>query len=100
MDSMTAPLQLRMREERQPVPTNVEREPSDLIFRLWAQRFQFRVVESVFFPTGKAGNVLRGALGPVLDSFEPKLAGRPSGFEEPPRPLVLRAAHLDGKCFE
>ena len=58
----------------------------------------------MFFPQGKAGNVLRGALGQVLDVRLPKpgetqLANRPSGLEEPPRPFVLRAAHLDGRRF-
>jgi hypothetical protein len=93
MDNMTVPLQSMMRGEAQQVPNT-------LFFRLCAQHFQFRAVESVFFPVGKAGNVLRGSLGPVLDTLTPAVARRPSGFEEPPRPFVLRATHLDGKHFE
>jgi hypothetical protein len=61
----------------------------------------------VYFPPGKAGNVLRGALGGVLETC--RLAYRlpaatpvrlPSGFKEPPLPFVLRVAHLDGRRFE
>jgi hypothetical protein len=73
---------------------------SVLAFRLLFYRFHFRAVESVYFPPGKAGNVLRGALGTVI-SADALL--RPSGLGEPserPRPFVLRAAHLDGKRFE
>jgi hypothetical protein len=73
-----------------------------LIFRLSAYRFEFRVAGSVWFPPGKAGNVLRGALGTVLRGsvFEPRLVDGPSGHADPPRPFVLRAAHLDGRRFE
>jgi hypothetical protein len=67
-----------------------------LIFRLRAYHFHFRALESVYFPPGKAGNVLRGALGTVAPAPE---SGRPSGLAEPPRPFVLRAANLDGKRF-
>ncbi len=69
-------------------------------------------MESVYFPPGKAGNVLRGALGTTLRSgdMERSDLGRsdlerqpdsvkPSGLADPPRPFVLRAAHLDGKRF-
>ncbi len=59
-----------------------------MIFQLLFYRFRFRAVESVYFPPGKAGNVLRGALGTVA----PRLA-------DLPRPFVLRATHLDGKRF-
>lgn len=53
-------------------------------------------MESVFFPPFKAGNVLRGALAQIAaDPINP----RPGGLSEPPRPFVLRAAHLDGKRF-
>ena len=68
-----------------------------LIFRLRAYHFHFRAIESVYFPPGKAGNVLRGALGTVA---LPPESNRPSGLADPPRPFVLRAAHLDGKRFE
>jgi hypothetical protein len=68
-----------------------------LIFRLLFYRFHFRAVESVYFPPGKAGNVLRGALGTVVSA---EASARPSGLADPPRPFVLRAAHLNGKRFE
>jgi hypothetical protein len=71
-----------------------------LIFRIGTCRFEFRAVGNVYFPPGKAGNVLRGALGGVLEGCAPKLATRPSGLKEPPRPFVLRVAHLDGRRFE
>jgi CRISPR-associated endoribonuclease Cas6 len=67
-----------------------------LIFRLLFYRFHFRSVESVYFPPGKAGNVLRGALGTAVTG-EP--SARPSGLADPPRPFVLRAGPLDGKRF-
>jgi hypothetical protein len=70
-----------------------------LIFRLRTQRFEFRAIDSVYFPPGKAGNVLRGALGTISAAFNPKRPNLPSGLAEPPRPLVLRASHLDGKRF-
>jgi len=54
-------------------------------------------VNSVYFPSGKAGNVLRGALGTVVPA---ESSARPSGLADSPRPFVLRAAHLDGKRFE
>ena len=68
-----------------------------LIFRLRAHHFHFRAIESVYFPPGKAGNVVRGALGTVA---LPPESDRPTGLADPPRPYVLRAAHLDGKRFE
>jgi hypothetical protein len=54
--------------------------------------------EQVYFPRGKASNVLRGALGTILDSeiFSPKQSGGPSGLSDPPRPFVFRSSHLDG----
>ena len=54
-------------------------------------------MESVYFPPGKAGNVLRGALGTFVSA---EGSARPSGLAEPPRAFVLRAAHLNGKRFE
>ena len=59
-------------------------------------------MDSVYFPPGKAGNVVRGALWTTLqfgDVSTPE-SERPSGLAEPPRPFVLRAAHLDGKRLE
>jgi hypothetical protein len=70
--------------------------------RLRACHFNFRAMESVYFPPGKAGNVLRGALGTTLP-FEDLSApppGRPRGLADPPRPFVFRATHLDGKRFQ
>ena len=54
----------------------------------------------MYFPSGKAGNVLRGALGGVLEACAPERVRRPSGLKDPPRPFVLRVAHLDGRRFE
>jgi hypothetical protein len=71
-----------------------------LIFRIGIHRFEFRAAGRVYFPVGKAGNVFRGALGKVLDAYEPKTTQRPSGLADPPRPFVLRAADLDGRRFE
>lgn len=67
-----------------------------MIFRLRAHRFEFRAIDSVYFPPGKAGNVLRGALGTIPIDLQAK---RPSGLAEPPKPFVLRASHLDGRRF-
>jgi hypothetical protein len=79
----------------------------NLIFRICAQRYQFRALDKVIFPAGKAGNVLRGALGKLLWGseyfarfFSPRHEGGPSGLADPPRPFVFRAAHLDGCAFE
>jgi CRISPR-associated endoribonuclease Cas6 len=70
-----------------------------LIFRLYAYRYRFRAVECVFFPPGKAGNVVRGALGTMADLPVAARPG-PGGLSDPPRPFVLRVAHLDGQRFE
>ena len=80
-----------------------------MIFELVRLRLRFRVSETLRFPAGKAGNVLRGGFGMMLretapDSeyrriFAAKLAGGPSGFADAPRPFVIRAAHLDGCTF-
>jgi hypothetical protein len=77
-------------------------------FEFFRFRFHFRALGPVHFPAGKAGNVIRGALGLALRQsaspavftglFQPK--GGPertaSGLADPPRPFVIRAAHLDG----
>ncbi len=81
-------------------------------FELIRLRFHFRAAESLFFPPGKAGNMLRGAFGMMLREtaatpeyariFEPKAAGSaagPSGLADAPRPFVFRAAHLDGRTI-
>jgi hypothetical protein len=70
-----------------------------LIFRFLTQQFEFRAVQSIFFPFGKAGNVFRGALGTLLPAVLVRAFGGPSGLADPPRPFVLRAAHLDGCVF-
>lgn len=70
-----------------------------MTFRLSAHRFAFRALDSVWFPPGKAANVLRGALGQLSDFGESPAGHQPGGLADPPRPFVLRAAHLDGKRF-
>jgi hypothetical protein len=77
-------------------------------FEFFRFRFHFRALGPVRFPAGKAGNVIRGALGLALRQsaspavftglFQPAGGpGRtPSGLADPPRPFVIRAAHLDG----
>lgn len=93
--------------------------------RLYRLRFHFRCAERIYYPRGKASNVIRGALGTILREiacvphcagakqcdirpqcayskiFEPAgWEGGPSGLQDPPRPFVLRAAHLDGVTVE
>jgi hypothetical protein len=91
-----------------------------LTFDLTAYRFHFRAVEPVFFPAGKAGNILRGAFGllfrqaaeaagrpglydrifqPSAEDQLPAHAPRPSGLQDLPRPFVFRASHLDGRTL-
>jgi len=92
-----------------------------LTFRLYSLRFDFVATDSVRFPAGKPGNILRGALGsifrklvctpectdaktcerrttcPYARIFEPSASGSgPSGLSDWPRPFVFRAGHLDG----
>jgi len=93
-------------------------------FELFAFRFEFRALSSLYFPSGKAGNVVRGALGNLFRKavcepgcpsakacrrraecayarlFEPTaILPGPSGLADWPRPFVFRAAHLDGRRF-
>lgn len=93
-----------------------------MVFRLYPLRFEFVAKESLFFPPGKAANILRGALGvifrkiacvpqctdartcelrntcPYARIFEPASFGDgPSGLGDLPRPFVFRARHLDGR---
>ena len=82
--------------------------------------------EDIYFPAGKAANILRGAFGiifrkiaclprcegarecerrgecPYARLFEPRSAGKesPSGLADHPRPFVFRAIHLDGQTFK
>ncbi len=83
-------------------------------------RFTFRALDPLSFPPGKAANTLRGALGmalrkvscpsdckklgpacgcPYARLFAPRSDSGPSGFADPPRPFVLRAASLEGGSF-
>jgi hypothetical protein len=95
-----------------------------LHFRFYPLRFEFIAQETLFFPPGKAANILRGALGvifrkiacapqcpgaqdcglrgscPYARVFEPSATGDgPSGLSDWPRPFVFRAAHLDGRLI-
>lgn len=82
-----------------------------MILRVQPLRFEFRALDPISFPPGSAGNIFRGAFGDILRRsgdepgcrriFSPK-AGKqsPSGFQDPPRPFVLRPGELDGKKFE
>src|SRR5437773_1579144 len=100
------------------------KDTQTLTFEFFSFRFQFRALESVYFPPGKASNVIRGTLGRVFRKFicnpgcpgartceqrsqcayarlfEPTaLEAGPSGFGDWPHPFVIRAAHLDGYRF-
>lgn len=91
-------------------------------FSLYPLRFQFSAVDRLFFPEGKASNIVRGAFGnifrhlvckpgcrdaytcerrqtcPYARIFEPSMiVTGPSGMANPPRPFVFRASHLDGR---
>lgn len=91
-------------------------------FEFYPLRFYFRARDTIHFPVGKPGNILRGAFGTIfrkiacvptcMDSrtcelrascayartFDPAAAGAgPSGFSDWPRPFVFRARHLDGQ---
>lgn len=100
--------------------------PSDLSFELLAFRFHLKARDSVYFPPGKSGNIVRGAFGtifrqlvcipgchetraceqreecPYARIFEPAaaMADGPSGLHDWPRPFVFRAAHLDGRTIQ
>jgi hypothetical protein len=94
---------------------------SALKFELLAFRLHFQARDSIFFPPGKSGNIVRGAFGtifrqlvcipechdrkackergdcPYARIFEPAAQFEgPSGLKDWPRPFVFRAAHLDG----
>jgi len=94
----------------------------ELRFDLFAFRFHFRAGGGIYFPPGKAGNIVRGAFGSIFRKiacvpdcpgasvcelrnrcayariFEPAATGMgPSGLADCPRPFVFRAAHLDSR---
>ncbi len=101
-----------------------------LTFDLHSVRFQFAARESIYFPAGKPGNILRGAFGSIFRQiacapecpgmaggnirqcerrascayariFEPASTGSgPSGLADWPRPFVFRAGHLDGRTIQ
>jgi len=70
-------------------------------------RLEFRASGELYFPPGKASNILRGAFGMALPRvadtagaalFDPQPDGPgPSGLADPPRPFVFRVRHLDGR---
>ncbi len=97
------------------------------IFELLAFRLEFVARDSIYFPPGKSGNIVRGAFGtifrqlvcssdcrsateceqrntcPYARIFEPvaqPASEGPSGLHDWPRPFVFRAAHLDGATIE
>ncbi len=100
--------------------------PQPQWFELLAFRLEFVAQDSIYFPPGKSGNIVRGAFGtifrqlvcasdchnahaceqratcPYARIFEPvaQSAEGPSGLHDWPRPFVFRAAHLDGATIE
>ncbi len=73
-----------------------------MTFECRAVRYEFAALEPIYFPPGKAGNMLRGAFGMLPDVeaiFRPRSA-EPSGLKDPPRPFVFRAAHLENRGFK
>jgi hypothetical protein len=84
-------------------------------FQFYPLRFELVARESLYFPPGKAGNLLRGAFGIIFKRmscaagescayrrvFEPVATGAgPSGLADSPRPFVFRARHLDGHTIQ
>lgn len=100
--------------------------PQQQSFELLAFRLEFVAQDSIYFPPGKSGNIVRGAFGtifrqlicadechnareceqrttcPYARIFEPvaQPAEGPSGLHDWPRPFVFRAAHLDGATIQ
>jgi hypothetical protein len=76
-------------------------------FEVLPCRFRFVASESIHFPAGTSGNVLRGAIGAILAELAPAAYARifeptgdsPSGLANRPRPFVFRASHLDGRTI-
>lgn len=80
-----------------------------MTFDLLSCRFVLEARRVVQFPSGMAGNVLRGALGSALREvvsaedylriFEPAGSG-PSGLSNWPRPFAIRCAALNGRILQ
>ncbi|MCC6392686.1 MAG: CRISPR system precrRNA processing endoribonuclease RAMP protein Cas6 [Bryobacterales bacterium] len=95
------------------------------MLQFFRYRFRFRAIDALYFPPGKAGNILRGAFGTIFRKiacapscgsvpsceirhqcsyakvFEPQaLPSSPSGYSDIPRPFVLRAAHLGSRRLD
>ena len=78
-----------------------------MTFHVLACEFQLSARRVIQFPSGMAGNVLRGALGNALREvadeedyrriFEPAATTGPSGLSNRPRPFVIRGAALSGR---
>ena len=75
-------------------------------FSIFAFRFLFRALDPLSFPP-LAANLIRGALGTELrhieiseNCFRPKSISGPSGFNDPPRPFVLRTHKLNSYRIE
>lgn len=90
------------------------------MLRLYRYRFLFEAADALYFPPGKAGNIVRGAFGTIFrriacvpdcedvgrceirrecayaQVFEPQSEEGEglSGYRDWPRPFVLRASHL------
>jgi len=101
-----------------------------MTFDFYSFRFVFSALDTIVFPPGQPGNILRGAFGiafreivcppdcpgarqcPTAEScdyariFEPTSAqpvsarSGPSGLRDRPRPFVFRAAYLDGRTVQ
>jgi hypothetical protein len=79
-------------------------------FHVLACQFQLSARRVIQFPSGMAGNVLRGALGNALREvtdeedyrriFEPAATTGPSGLSNRPRPFVIRGAALSGRSVQ
>jgi CRISPR-associated endoribonuclease Cas6 len=78
---------------------------SEPAFEFVALRLRFAARESLHFRPGASANLLRGRLGNALMQasaadyarlFAPRRQHGPSGLRDPPRPFVLRVAHLEG----
>ncbi len=66
-------------------------------FEVLCLRFLMEADAPMYFPPGKAANILRGAFGWILQQedpgsasqlFSPKLTEGPSGLTDAPRPFV------------